>query len=166
MSFDGRAVANFALDLCAARGRGITNLSLQKIVYFCHVWSLIKLNRPLLKHQFEAWQYGPVLQYLYREFRAFESAPIVGRAKGIDPETGKKLVVAYVFDQQTEALLTEMVDFYSRLSASELVKLSHVRGGPWDTVWNHDGHVNPGMKIEDTIIAAFYAKARAPFPIQ
>ena len=135
-------------------------------MYFCHVWSLIELGRPLLKHQFEAWQYGPVLQYLYREFRAFESDPIVGRATGIDPETGEKRTVPYVFDKETEALLRDVVDFYSRLSAADLVRLSHVIGGPWDTVWNHEGRINPGMKIENAVISAYYAKARPPFSIQ
>ena len=62
MSYDGRAVANFVLDFCDQHQRGITNLSLQKIVYFCHVWSLIEFDRPLVKQRFEAWQYGPVLQ--------------------------------------------------------------------------------------------------------
>jgi uncharacterized phage-associated protein len=166
MGLDGRAVANFVLDFCEARGRGITNLSLQKLVYFCHVWSLIQLDRPLVRHQFEAWQYGPVLQYLYREFRAFESEPIVSRATGIDPGTGENRVVPYAFDQRTGALLREVVDFYSRLSGAELVKLSHVRGGPWDTVWNHEGRINPGMKIDNATIAAYYAKVRAPFSVQ
>lgn len=166
MHHDGRAIANFVLDFCGNRGRGITNLSLQKIVYFCHVWSLIEFGRPLMKHQFEAWQYGPVLQYLYRQFKAFESDPISGRAMGIDPSTGEKRVVPYTFDRQTEQLLTEVVDFYSRLSAAELVRLSHVSGGPWDTVWNHEGRINPGMKIANVAISAFYAKVRAPFSVQ
>lgn len=166
MSLDGRAVANFVLDLCEARSRKITNLSLQKIVYFCHVWALIELGRPLLRHQFEAWQHGPVLQYLYREFNAFESGPIDGRATGVDPRTGERRVISYAFDKETEALLTNVAEFYSRLSAGELVRLTHVRGGPWDMVWNHRGPVNPGMKIDNAVIAAFYAKARAPFSIQ
>jgi uncharacterized phage-associated protein len=111
-ALDGRAVANFVLDFCEARGRHITNLSLQKIVYFCHVWSLIEFKKPLLKHHFEAWQYGPVLQYLYREFRNFDDRPISGRAKKIDPATGKREVVQYGFDADTETLLKRIVDFY------------------------------------------------------
>ena len=166
MSLDGRAVANFVLDLCDAEGRGVTNLSLQKIVFFCHVWCLIKLDRPLLKHQFEAWQYGPVLQYLYRDFKEFEREPIIGRASCIDPGTGEKRVVKYEFDRETEALLTEVVSFYSRLSAGELVKLSHARGGPWDQVWSHLGRVNPGMKIDNSLIANFYSKVSTPFTLQ
>lgn len=166
MSIDGRAVANFVLDFCESAQRPVTNLSLQKIVYFCHVWSLIELRRPLIKHSFEAWQFGPVIQYLYREFKAFDDKPIIGRATKIDPQSGEKTEVGYDFDVETQKLLRNVVDFYSRLSASELVKLSHAPSGPWETVWNHSGNANPGMKIDNDMIEEFYSKARPPFSIQ
>ncbi len=166
MSADGRAVANFVLDFCESRGRSISNLSLQKIVYFCHVWSLIELQRPLVKQKFEAWQYGPVLQYLYREFRDYEDHPIVGRATRINPYTGTKEVVPYRFDRATEELLDKITDFYSRLRSSDLVALCHVRGGPWEQAWNHRGAVNPGMRIEESSISQYYSKVRPPFLVQ
>ncbi|MBP2293006.1 Panacea domain-containing protein [Azospirillum rugosum] len=166
MSFDGRAVANFILDFCEQRDREVTNLALQKIVYFCHVWSLVELGRPLVKHQFEAWQYGPVLQYLYREFKAFDRQPIQGRATEIDPDTGRRRIVRYAFDRDTEELLKQTVDFYSRLRAGDLVELSHAKGSPWDEVWNHQGSVNPGMKIGDDRIIAYYSKVPSPYSIQ
>lgn len=161
---DGRAVANFVLDTCDERDRGVTNLSLQKIVYFCHVWSLIEFGRPLIKHQFEAWQYGPVLQYLYRDFRKFENRPIIGRAKRIDPDDGSRKVVRYEFDQDTEDLLCRVVDFYSQINASDLIALSHAKGGPWHEVWNHCSTVNPGMRIEESSIIKYYSQIPPPFP--
>jgi len=166
VTLDGRAVANFVLDFCESKGRRVTNLSLQKIVYFCHVWSLIERRTPLVRHQFEAWEYGPVLQYLYREFKMFDSEPIVGRATKIDPETGEKCVVGYELDRETGQLLDRVVDFYSRLSASDLVTLSHAKGGPWDEVWNHEGNLNPGMRIENAQIVRYYSRIRAPFTVQ
>ena len=102
MGVDGRAVANFILDFCEARGRKVTNLSLQKIVYFCHVWSLIERSRPLVKHEFEALKHGPLLQYVYREFKEFEDRPIIGRARRINPDTGVKEVVLHKFDPDKE----------------------------------------------------------------
>lgn len=166
MPYDGRAVANLVLDASQEVRRKLTNLSLQKIVYFCHIWSLIRLDRPLIRHQFEAWQYGPVLPYLYREFRAFDRTPISARAMGLNAFTGMKEVVSAEFDFETVRLLKPVVNFYNRLSASQLVELSHVPGGPWHTVWNHDGSVNPGMKIDDRIIKEFYSRVSAPFAIQ
>ena len=163
---DGRAIANFVLDLCERRGRAVTHLSLQKLVYFCHVWSLIELGRPLVRHRFEAWEFGPVLPYLYREFKDFDRAPIMGRATGIDPADGSRRVIPYHLDGETDSLLTRIVDFYSRMRAGDLVELSHADGGPWYSAWHHGGSVNPGMKIDEARIVEFYSKAARPFSIQ
>lgn len=164
--YDGRAIANFVLDFCDSRSRKVSNLALQKIVYFCHVWSLIELHRPLVRHKFEAWELGPVLPYLHREFRLFDRRPIVARATRIDPVDGSKRIVRYDFDSETEPLLKSIVDFYSRLRAGDLVELSHAEGGPWHTVWHHAGTINPGMKIDDRKIIEFYSTASRPFSVQ
>lgn len=166
MTYDGRAVANFVLDYCDQKGRGVTHTALQKIVYFCHVWSLIRLERPLVKHKFEAWDFGPVLPYLYREFKSYDRLPVKIRATQINPLDGTNRIVEHNFDSQTAALLQEIVEFYSRMRASDLSELSHVLGGPWDQVWNHPGQSKPGMKIDDAQIASFYSRISCPFAIQ
>lgn len=166
MSYDGRCVANYVLDFCEEKGRPVTHVALQKIVYFCHVWSLIGLNRPLVKQGFEAWQYGPVLQHIYREFKDFDRNPIRGRATRIDKFTGERVVAEYQFDIEYRSLLDKVVDFYSQLRAIDLVDLSHVVGGPWDKVWNHSDAINPGMIISDDLIVNFYSKMSGPFSIQ
>jgi uncharacterized phage-associated protein len=166
MAYDGREVANFILDRCEKRERDITPLALQKIVFFCHVWSLISLKKPLVRHKFEAWEYGPVLPYLYRQFSATERRPIKERAQALDPNTGSYAPAAYRFDEATELLLESVVDFYSRLRPGDLVELSHVDGGPWHRIWNHQGRVNPGMQISNDEIERFYSAARCPFSLQ
>ncbi|MEM9027087.1 MAG: type II toxin-antitoxin system antitoxin SocA domain-containing protein [Pseudomonadota bacterium] len=157
MAFDGRAVANFVLDYVEQRGAQVTPLALQKIVYFCHVWSLVELGRPLIRHSFEAWEHGPVLQYLYREFKHFGARPIVGRAHRLNAYTGASELVPYAFDDETNRLLDRVVAFYARLPAGALVELTHVPGGPWYRVWHHGDRINPGMKIDDRAIERFYA---------
>jgi uncharacterized phage-associated protein len=163
MAYDGRAIANFILDFCDAHGRAVTNLSLQKLVFFCHAWSLIELGKPLIRQKFEAWQFGPVLQYLYRDFKTFDSSPINVRAKRLDPNRGHLETVAYGFDSETESLLRAVLDFYSRLSAGALVSLTHVKDGPWDRVWNHPGKLNPGMTIDENAIEEYYSRVTPPF---
>jgi len=164
-AYDGRAIANFVLDFCESDGRSITHLSLQKVIYFCHVWSLIKLDRPLIKQKFEAWEFGPVLPHVYRDFKSFGDRPVSGRATQIDPMDGKHRKVEYNFDAESNSLLRTTVSFYSRLRPSDLVKLSHVDGGPWHKVWFHGGLINPGMKIDDAAISEFYSNGRS-FPFQ
>jgi len=166
MSYDGRAVANFILDFCDLKQRKVTNLALQKIIYFCHARFLADRNKPLVKHQFEAWQFGPVLQYVYRDFKMYDASPIASRAKGIDLLTGRIEIVGYDFDKSTKQFLESIVDFYSRLSASDLVDMSHATGGPWDQAWNHRGRVNPGMRIDNAAIQRYYSEVQAPFSLQ
>lgn len=166
MTYDGRAIANFVLDFCAEKNRSITNLALQKIIYFCHVWTLMEFNRPLVKQGFEAWPLGPVLQHVYREFKEFDKHPIDKRAIRLDRFTGQAVVAEYNFDDDLRSLLCRVVDFYSQLRAGDLVELSHVVGGPWDQVWNHSATINPGMIIKDDLIASFYSKSAGKFSVQ
>jgi len=166
MTHDGRAVANFVLDECDAEGVPVGHLALQKIVYFCHVWSLIELAQPLVRQSFEAWEDGPVLQYLYREFKGFGSDPVRGRARQINPQNGQREVVRYTFAVPTRELLTKVVAIYSRFSAGTLRELSHAPGGPWDQVWNHRGKINPGMRIDNRDIKQFYSRMRWPVTVQ
>jgi len=156
--FDGRAIANYILDYCDNKGRPVTHLTLQKIIYFCHVASLVELRRPLIKHNFEAWEYGPVLQYVYREFKANDREPIKDRALALDPITGKRMRAFCAFDDETKKLIDGVIDFHSRLSPGYLVELTHAVGGPWHKTWNHAGKVNPGMKIDNADIYAFYSQ--------
>lgn len=158
MTHDGREVANFVLDHVERSGGAVSPLALQKIVYFCHVWSLVELRRPLIRHSFEAWEHGPVLQYLYREFKRFGAAPIRGRAHRLNPNSGVSEQVPYAFDQETVQLLNRVVGFYGRLPASTLVELTHAPDGPWHQVWHHGGKINPGMKIDNRVIERFYER--------
>lgn len=166
MPYDGRDIANFILDICDENDRKITNLALQKIIYFCHVWSLIDFDRPLIKQRFEAWQYGPVLPYVYREFKEFDASPITKRAQKLNIETGEKVVASIRFDETTEDWLKRVINFYSRLSAGQLVELTHTENGPWAKVWKHEGAVNPGMKINDREIKIYYSQVIPPYGIQ
>jgi Adenylate and Guanylate cyclase catalytic domain/Protein of unknown function (DUF4065) len=85
----------------------------------CHVWSLIELGRPLVRRKFEAWEFGPVLSYLYREFRDHDRSPITERATQLDPADGKQRVVAHDFDSHTDSLLHRIASFYSQLRAGD-----------------------------------------------
>lgn len=153
---DGREVANYVLDYADESGISVTNLGLQKITYFCHVWFLVSAGRPLIKQNFEAWEFGPVLPYLYRFFKEFGDQNITTRATKLDPKTGNKVIAIINMDKDEEDLLESVVSFYSRLSVNQLVEQSHVSGGPWHEVWHHEEKVNPGMQIKNQEILNFY----------
>lgn len=163
---DGREVANYILDYADDNGIVVTNLSLQKITYFCHTWYLISTQKPLIRHQFEAWEYGPVLPYLYRIFSSFEEKKITSRATQLDAKTGKEIVAKIDIEENEETILKNIVSFYSQLSATQLVDQSHIPDGPWHKVWHHESKVNPGMQISNEAILNFYSVKNRPYTLQ
>lgn len=164
--YDGRAIANFVLDYCDELSRAVTHLSLQKILFFCHAWHLVSFQSPLIQQKFEAWEFGPVLPYIYHEFKKFDRSPIASRSTSLNRSDGSRQVVLYNFDHDVESHLKEVIRFYSRMRAIDLVELSHAKGGPWYVVWNHAGQVNPGMRIDNTKIREFYSSTPPPFTLQ
>ncbi|MGH1558477.1 Panacea domain-containing protein [Caulobacter segnis] len=58
------------LSLAEDAGVAITNLALQKLVYFAHGLMIVRHDRPLVDGYFEAWEYGPVHPLLYGSFKS------------------------------------------------------------------------------------------------
>jgi len=85
--YDPRALANCILDATAVRGFGVTNMALNKIIYFSHGWYLALHDHPLVSVSFEAWDYGPVILLLYHQFKRYGDQDISTRATRIDLQT-------------------------------------------------------------------------------
>jgi uncharacterized phage-associated protein len=155
-AYDAREVANFVLDHGDALGLSVSNMAVNKIVFFSHAAFLSLQNKPLILQRFEAWEWGPVVQDLYHAFKKFDDAPIVDRATKLDRATARYVVCEYRFAANDLDLLREVVDFYIRIPAIKLSDMSHVEGGPWFRVWHHEGKSNPGMLISNTSIREHY----------
>ena len=88
--YDARSVANLLLDEADRLGIEITNLSLQKLLYFAHGFCLVEDRKPLVNGHFEAWRHGPVHPLAYHAFKDVGRMPISFRADRVDPLTGEK----------------------------------------------------------------------------
>ena len=53
--------ADFLLIECRERGDILTNLKLQKLLYYAQAWYLVLLNKPLFAEDFQAWAHGHIL---------------------------------------------------------------------------------------------------------
>jgi uncharacterized phage-associated protein len=47
----------------------LTNMRLQKLLYYVQAWSLVMRNRPMFGERIEAWVHGPVVREVYQHFR-------------------------------------------------------------------------------------------------
>lgn len=112
-------VANY-LVFRYGRDTRLTNLSLNKLVYFAQVESLRKLGRPLFSDPIQAWEYGPVEPLVYHAFKGYGRSAVTD---GPEPVDGPDAAEAAVIDG--------VMDTYGSLTAYDLVSLSHKEGGAW-----------------------------------
>lgn len=165
MARDVREIANAILDIAEGFGFKLSNLALNKILFFAHGWHLAVLDRPLVDSVFEAWQFGPVHPQIYRQLKGFgnKAIPKGRRLTSIDLETGIDRPVKANLDKEEYEFCSKLLKFYGKYSASKLVEISHESGAPWDQVWEKAGRsASPGMTIPDEITKAYYqAKQRA-----
>jgi uncharacterized phage-associated protein len=153
--YDPRAVANLLLDLAAKEEDGplpISNLVLQKLLYFAHGHFLIRTGTPLVQGAFEAWTYGPVHPAVYRAFKSEADRPIQTRAVGRNPMTGEVRQLPIPDDNQVRRHLREVLRAYGNLSPGRLVDIAHAPKGPWATVVNKaKTSVALGLRITDSV---------------
>ncbi|WP_244215095.1 Panacea domain-containing protein [Pseudomonas sichuanensis] len=112
-------VANHFLTLEGEAGE-ISNLKLQKLVYYAQGFSLALLGKPLFEDRIEAWMHGPVVPELYRCFSLHGSNPIPAPA----------LFEPTMFSREQSRLIAEVFAVYGQYSAWKLRQLTHEED-PW-----------------------------------
>lgn len=159
--YDARAVANYLLDLARSLEVRVTVMSLLKIVYFAHGWSLAQSGRPLVKNSFEAWKYGPVIRVVYDAFKSSGENPITDRAMRFDVTKAAFVEANEDIDTEAAELLESALKYYSRFHAFELSELTHEQGSPWHKIWNQSADsISLGMKIPDELIKAYFLSTK------
>lgn len=154
MTYDVRDVANFTLDHAAKRSLQISNLALQKLLYFEHGWFYSVYEQPLIKNKFEAWQYGPVQRVIYEQFKSYGDRPLLtARASYIEPQSGANIYRPPNIHADHADFIIRVLEKYEHYTAGQLVRESHVEDGPWEYVWQHaEDAIYPGMRIPDALI--------------
>lgn len=52
-------------------GSDVSNLKLQKLLYYCQAYSLALTGEPMFAEEIEAWSYGPVVPSVYRRYKQY-----------------------------------------------------------------------------------------------
>jgi uncharacterized phage-associated protein len=141
------------LDEADRVGVSVTNLALQKLLYFAHGIFLNETKQPLVSGYFEAWQYGPVHPAAYKAFRSAGSEAIHFRAQGQDLLTGKSKPIPEPDNLAIRRLIQLVLNSYGKLSPGRLVDISHAKNSPWDFIVDKGRtSVAFGLRIPDTVI--------------
>lgn len=122
--FTSVSLAHYVVNKCTLDDYPVSNLQLQKILYFLQsVYCMLK-GKLLFAEEFEAWPYGPVLPAIYREYSSFGGRFIL--MKYGDTEINDSSLKAFI-DGGIEVLRSKY--------PWDLVKTSHAPNSPWAQIY-------------------------------
>jgi len=111
-------IAEYFIWMANETGSFMSNLKLQKLVYYSQAWYLAIYGKPLFEEDFEAWIHGPVIKVLYDRYKRWQWMPI------------QEEVSQPSFNQEVREFLEEVVDEYFSCDAYELERMTHIEE-PW-----------------------------------
>ncbi|MCC0048528.1 MAG: DUF4065 domain-containing protein [Rhodobiaceae bacterium] len=101
----------------------LSNLKLQKILYLAHMFYLGRTEgEPLVRGEFEAWNYGPVHPDLYHKAKVFGSDPVKNIFHSIPEVPGG--AERDIIDEAFESLGSS--------GPGRLVAATHRKNGAWE----------------------------------
>lgn len=143
-------VAKYILNLINEDyGETISNLKLQKILYYIQGYFLAYFDKPLFEDKIVAWAYGPVVPSVYNEYKQYgnNSLPV--------HEITQEEYYLFInsLSKNELNLIQQVFETYIDYSAYNLVNMTHS-----ETPWNSaliDGKAT-GNEIDNDIIKFFF----------
>jgi uncharacterized phage-associated protein len=121
------------------RGLELSNLKLQKLMYYAQGYFLALYGKPLFDDPIEAWKYGPVIREVYNKYKSFGDLDIYeddhSNYNYMELDSKKQSVIAYVWK-----ILGEK-------TAGTLVDKTHSES-PWLDTWFNNEKIIPETKIK------------------
>lgn len=138
-----RKVADYFLSLVEKEaGDAMTNLKLQKLVYYAQGFWLALNGKPLFADPIQAWEHGPVVPALYRDFKVHGRSAIPSSAN----------FNAADYPPDVRALLDEVNSVYGQYSAWKLRSLTHSEP-PWVDAYTE----SPSTEIFHNSMQVYFA---------
>lgn len=133
--YDAVDIAEYILWYCESELRKpITNLILQKMLYYIQGYYLKKYNEPIFDNTMEAWQYGPVVPDVYFIYKDNRSEVIRGVTMKDESSISK----------DDKIFLNSLLQQLIKINPWSLVRKTHSES-PWEK-----NFVN-GMNVEISI---------------
>ena len=124
----------------------VTNLRLQKMLYFAQGWYMARYGKTLFDAEFQAWEFGPVVPAIYHKYKVNGSTGISDHEE----------LSEGVFTEEEMALLIEAASEFDNYATSKLVEKSHSTT-PWLNARSGRGNV-----IRNDDILAYFENNKLP----
>lgn len=127
----------------------IIPMKLQKLLYYVCRDYVIETGQMPIAEQFQVWQYGPVLESVYGEFKDFGARPITSFAKNASGRS-------YMVSEDKNPILARIIDIvwarHKGKSGITLSRMTHQTGSGWMTAFldGRDTITEEDMKNDTT----------------
>lgn len=119
-------IANYFLFKAAKEEELLSNLKLQKLIYYAQGIHLAYGGTPIFKDIIKAWTYGPVVPGLYKAYKKY-GAERIPADESFNPKS---------IDKDMREFLDEIYKAFGQFSATRLIDFTHI-----DQCWK-DAHPN------------------------
>ena len=136
-------LAKYIVVKCIKDKHPISNLQLQKILYYIQREFLQKLCRSAFTESIEAWQFGPVIPSVYYYFCGAGAMTIT-----LCDEPDQSALST--FSREERAIINNIVEEKRMLNPWDMVSETHQAGGAWAKVYN-GGYGNRGLMPTEEI---------------
>lgn len=124
-------LSKYIIGLCTADRKPISNLQLQKILYYIQR-EFLKRGREAFSDEIHAWQFGPVVPKVYNNYCAFGSRTI--------SMTYPLKIEGYTSGEIS--LVNRIVRVKREKNPWELVRETHKCGSAWNIIYSKYGNTN------------------------
>lgn len=140
--YDVLDVCRYIINYGNSKNYCISNLKLQKILYFVQAYflSFTESKQPCFREEIEAWDFGPVVPEAYREYKRFGSSTIYlnsryGISESVQVWYGSSKTAKRVeISEEDKEIINKVVDRFAHLAVSYLVSVTHAQD-PWKNVY-------------------------------
>lgn len=126
MSYSACDVAEYIIYYSHSIGESVSNLKLQKLLYFVQ-GEFLKSGKECFLEEIEAWDYGPVVHEVYKKYKVYSGGNI--------PYIVAKDISGISDDDK--AIIQKVVRRYRKYSTYELVKIA-LDQDPWKIFYVKD----------------------------
>lgn len=118
--------ARYIINFCTINGIAISDLKLQKVLYYIQLAFILHLHRDAFTDEIEAWPYGPVIRDVYNAYSSYGSTKIC--LEYHDTE---------IFEEKEKEIIQSVLTNCLKRTAWELVAMSHTDDGPWANIYKN-----------------------------
>lgn len=151
--YDPRAVANYLLS--TREPFRLTEVKLQKLLYFADGWRIAFTGASLYREPLEAWEHGLVYPSVYGEFRDAGSRPIERLATGFPADPFDSPYGPERGDELARRLLERIWDAYGKLPTHELTRMVREPDSPWTRARRNDPRPR-GVAVPPALMRAWF----------